>query len=59
MSIERETYTVREAAAVLGISRYTLYDMVKAGTFPAIRLGGRVLIARAQIDKVLAEGISA
>lgn len=59
MSIERETYTVREAAQVLGISRYTLYDMVKDGKFPAIRLGGRVLIARAQIDKVLAEGISA
>ena len=55
-TIERETYSIKEAAKVLGVSANTLYDMTKAGTFPCIRVGSRVLISKAHIDRVLAEG---
>ncbi|MGW0503034.1 helix-turn-helix domain-containing protein [Micromonospora sp. NPDC003241] len=40
------TYTVREVAKLLGISLGSTYALVRAGTIPATRLGGRWLIPR-------------
>ena len=48
--MERRTYTVTEAATVLGISRTSAYERVRAGELPALRLGRRIVIARAVID---------
>ena len=44
--MERRTYTVTEAATVLGISRTSAYERVRAGELPALRLGRRIVIAR-------------
>jgi excisionase family DNA binding protein len=41
----RVTYTVPEIAALLGISRATVYAMLRAGEIPARRVGSRWIIA--------------
>ena len=43
-NIERLAYSVREAAAAIGISSRTLHDFIKDGSLPHFRLGTRVLI---------------
>jgi excisionase family DNA binding protein len=43
---ERLTLTVDEAAKLIGVSRYTLYEAVRTGSVPTIRLGRRILIPR-------------
>ncbi len=47
------TYTVPEAAALLGISRSTAYECVRRGETPSLTLGRPVLIARAQLEQLL------
>jgi excisionase family DNA binding protein len=51
--MERRTYTVTEAAAVLGISRTSAYERVQAGELPALRLGRRIVITRTVVDAML------
>lgn len=50
---ERLTYTVPEAAALLGISRNTTYEAIRTGQIPAIRIGRRLVISRVQLDRLL------
>jgi excisionase family DNA binding protein len=40
------TYTVRQVAALLGLSLGSAYTLVRDGTIPATRLGGRWVIPR-------------
>ena len=40
---------------ILGIGRSTAYALVKRGELAALRVGGRVVIARAEIDRLLGE----
>jgi excisionase family DNA binding protein len=51
--MERRTYTVTEAATVLGISRTSAYERVRAGDLPALRLGRRIVIARHALENLL------
>lgn len=53
--IRRRTYSVPEVAVILGIGRSTAYALVKRGDLAALRVGGRVVIARAEIDRLLGE----
>jgi excisionase family DNA binding protein len=46
--VEPVTSTVREVAKLLGISLGGTYALVRDGTIPATRLGGRWLIPRAR-----------
>lgn len=39
------TYTVPEAAKVLGVSTSKMYEVVKIAGFPTIRIGGRLLVS--------------
>lgn len=43
---ERLTLTVREAAAATGIGRNRLYELVRTGEIPAVRVGRNVRIPR-------------
>ena len=52
----RRTFTVREAAQVLGIGRDATYAAVQAGTIPSIRVGRRVVIPREAIGRILDQG---
>ena len=53
MAVERETYTIEEVAAVLGISKTHAYRMAASGDLPAIRMGWKILIPRRIIDEML------
>ncbi|MEM7339785.1 MAG: helix-turn-helix domain-containing protein [Actinomycetota bacterium] len=50
----RRTYTVAEAAEILGISRSLAYECVKSGEIPSLRLRGRVVVPVAALDTLLA-----
>jgi excisionase family DNA binding protein len=39
------TYTVPEAAEVLGVSTSKMYNVVKIVGFPTIKIGGRLLVS--------------
>ena len=49
------TYQVPELAEMLGISEWGVYQSVRQGTCPVppIRVGRRVVFARAAVDKLL------
>lgn len=50
---ERKTVSVEEAGRILGISRGAAYAYANAGTIPTIRLGRRILVPKAGLDKLL------
>jgi excisionase family DNA binding protein len=43
-SRDRLVYTVEEAAGLLGVARSTMYELVRGGDVPSIRIGRRVFI---------------
>ncbi len=51
--MDRLTYTVTEAAALLGISRTTAYACVRRGEIPSLTLGRRVVISRVVLERML------
>jgi len=54
--VVRRTYTVQEAARLLGIGTIQAYEAVKRGDIPSFRIGKRILIPRAAFDRFLDEG---
>ena len=52
-----QTYSIAEAAKVLGVPPRTLYGQVARNELPHIRLSGRILIIRAVIDAILLSGL--
>ena len=52
-----QTYSIKEAAKVLGVPGRTIYGQVARGELPAIRLSGRILILRAVVDGILLSGL--
>ena len=55
MGEERLTYSIPEAAKILGIGRNLCYDRVKTGEIPAIKIGRRLLVPRKALAKFLEE----
>ena len=51
---ERLTLSVPEAGRVLGISRESAYFAARSGEIPTIRIGGRILVPRAALERLLA-----
>lgn len=51
----RRTYSVVEAARMLGIGRNQGYEAVRRGDIPSIMIGKRRLIPRAAFDRLLGE----
>jgi excisionase family DNA binding protein len=47
------TVSVEEAARILGISRGAAYTHARDGSLPTIRLGKRLLVPKAALDKRL------
>lgn len=48
---EKIALNVTEAAALLGISRPTMYQLCRRDDFPALRVGNRTLISRAGLER--------
>ncbi len=53
MDIEKLTLTVDEAARYLGIGRNSAYAAIARGEIPAIRVGKRLLVPKAALEKML------
>ncbi|HCE57071.1 MAG: helix-turn-helix domain-containing protein [Draconibacterium sp.] len=51
---QKDFLSIKEAYTLLGISERTFFRLLKTGTIPAARLGGRTIIKRSIIDKLFA-----
>jgi excisionase family DNA binding protein len=50
---DRLTLTVEEAATLLGISRAFAYEAVNRGEIPSIRIGRRILVPKAALQRFI------
>lgn len=50
---ERLTYRVNEVLAMTGLSRSTLYRLVAQGELPLVKVCGRTLIARDDLEAMV------
>lgn len=44
--------TVEQTAAVLGIGRNTIYDMVRSGRIKSVRLGRKIRIPKSALNSI-------
>jgi excisionase family DNA binding protein len=51
--IVRRTYSIEEVARLLGIGRNAAYEAARRGDFPTIKVGHRIVVPRAPIDRML------
>jgi excisionase family DNA binding protein len=51
----RPTYTVAEAAQLLGMKETTLRERIRMGRVPVLRLGHRVLVRSEELERQLTE----
>lgn len=52
---EKLTMSVRDAAKAIGVSHTSLFNSIKRGEFwPVIRIGHRILVSRAGLERYLA-----
>lgn len=50
---ERIALRIRDASIVSGLSRSTLYELLKAGKIRTVKIGGRRLILRDSLEALL------
>jgi excisionase family DNA binding protein len=53
--ITKPTLTVDEAAGLLGVSTWSVYASIRAGEFPALRVGRRLLVPTHALRRWMAE----
>ena len=51
--VNRQTYTIAEAGKVVGIGRNSAYEATRTGQLPTIRIGGRLLVPRLALERML------
>jgi len=51
--IEKQTLTVTETARALGIGRASAYEAVRSGALPAIKIGRRLVVPKAALERLL------
>lgn len=49
----RLVYSVAEAGKLLGLSRGLMYEGIRTGQIPSVKIGRRILIPRAALDRLL------
>ena len=52
--LERKTLSIEDAGKVLGLSRASAYAAAQSGALPCIRLGRRLLVPKAALERLLA-----
>lgn len=50
----RQAYTPKEVGKILGLARTALYAAIRSGEIKSFRIGGKILISKAVIDRLLA-----
>lgn len=58
-SCDRRTLTVEEAGRRLGVGRKLAYRMAREGGIPTLRLGRRIVVPEAALDRLLVGGADA
>ena len=53
MNNGRLTYSVKETAELLGLSKNSTYQACLKGEIPSLRIGGRILIPVAKLEGLL------
>jgi excisionase family DNA binding protein len=53
MEIQRQMYSVKEIAIMLGLSERTIFRLMKAGKIQAVRIGGQWRIPRSEVEKYI------
>jgi excisionase family DNA binding protein len=53
----QRTLSVTQAAEKLGVSRNLAYEAIKAGQIPHIRIGRRILVPEAALERLLSGGV--
>lgn len=53
------TYTMKEAVASTGISRTTLYALIKAGELSPVKIGSRTLLRHADLEALIERKVAA
>jgi excisionase family DNA binding protein len=51
--MEKSTYTIVEAARILGIGRNQAYEAAKRQEIPTLKLGRRLLVPCAALERLL------
>ena len=51
-AVERQTYTIDEAAKILGVCRAVAY---RKGVLPTVQIAGRRLVPKRALERMLAE----
>lgn len=50
---EKRSYSVSEAAEILGVSKRSIYNLCAAGAFKSVRIGTKLRISRKSFDEWL------
>jgi len=50
---DRKTYKIEEAGRLLGIGRNQAYEAARRGDIPTIKIGKRLLVPKAALDRML------
>ena len=56
---ERRWLSVADLAAELGMSQMTLYRVIAAGEFPAVRIGRRLVVPAKVLDEMTSAALTA
>lgn len=56
--IDKQFYSVAEVADVFGVSKWTIYSLIKKGELPAVRIGQQFRISRAALEEYMARRIT-
>jgi excisionase family DNA binding protein len=52
--VDRIAYSVVEAARIAGIGRTGLYQLIKDGAIPVVKIGKRTLVRRSDLESFMA-----
>jgi len=53
VAVETATYTIDESAKKLGIGRNSAYEAARKGEIPVIKIGKRLVVPKAALDRLL------
>ena len=55
-NIEPRAYRIPDACRILSLSRSHLYDLASKGRVKLLKIGGRTLVSREEIERLLKDG---
>ncbi len=56
---KRKAYRVEESMTLLGISRASIYELIKRGELKTVKIAGRRLVPEASIDALIQSKLEA